>query len=117
MPRKPASATLKGFERLQADKLLTMREQPRRPLRYWSLYRADKPERPSILGGVVLALCALFLSYMAVWMVIHPEPDNAAGDIILDLGLVFVAVWVDRHTIRRWREIRATAQAGPLGPN
>jgi hypothetical protein len=48
---------------------------------------------------------------MAVWMVIHPEPDNIAGDIILDVGLVFVAAWVGRHTIRRWREIRDAARA------
>lgn len=91
-----------------------MHEPPRRPLRYWSLYRADKHGRPSIAGGVVLALCALFLTYMAVWMGIHPEPDNVAGDVILDVVLVSVAVWIDRHTIRHWREIRAIAQASPL---
>lgn len=74
-----------------------------------------KRGRPSTKGGVVLALCALFLAYMAVWMMIHPEPDNIAGDVILDVALVSVAVWVGRHTIRRWREIRANARgACPL---
>jgi hypothetical protein len=63
--------------------------------------------RPSIKGGVVLTLGALFLTYMAVWMVIHPESDNIVGDIILDVVLVSIAIWVGRHTIRRWREIRA----------
>ena len=28
--------------------------------------------RPSLKGGVVLTLGAFFLTYMAVWMVIHP---------------------------------------------
>lgn len=77
----------------------------------------DKRRRPSIKGGVVLALCALFLTYMVVWMVIHPEPDNIAGDVILDVVLVSVAVWVGQHTIRRWREIRAAARACPLDSN
>jgi hypothetical protein len=72
----------------------------------------DKRKRPSTKGGVVLALCALFLIYMTVWMVIHPEPDNIAGDVILDVALVSVAMWVGLHTIRRWREIRA----GSLDP-
>lgn len=93
-----------------------MNESPRRPLRYWSV-RVDKGRRPSITGGVVLAVGALFLTYMAVWMVIHPEPDNIAGDIILDVVLVSVAIWVGRHTIRRWQEIRAAAHACVLDPN
>jgi hypothetical protein len=81
-----------------------MNESRRRPLRNWGV-RVDRRKRPSIKGGVVLAIGAFFLTYMAVWMVIHPEPDNIAGDIILDVALVTVAIWVSRHTIRRWREI------------
>ena len=94
-----------------------MSESPRRPLRYWSLRRVDDRRRPSIRGGVVLSLCALFLIYMAVWMVIHPEPGNIAGDIILDATLIALAVWVARHTVRRWREIHAAARTCALDSN
>ena len=61
----------------------------------------------------MLTLGALFLTYMAAWMVIHPEPDNIVGDIILDVVLVSVSVWVGRHAIRRWREIRDAARLAP----
>lgn len=94
-----------------------MRESHRRPPRYWSLRRADKGRRPSIGGGVALTLCALFLTYMAVWMTIHPEPENIAGDIILDAALIALAAWVARHTVRRWREIRGAARTSPLDSN
>ena len=30
-------------------------------------------------------------------MVIIPDPDDAARDVVVDFGLVFVAVSVDRH--------------------
>jgi hypothetical protein len=65
----------------------------------------------------VLALCALFLIYMAAWMMIHSEPDNIAGDVILDMALASVAIWVGGHTIQHWREIRAAARARPLDSN
>ncbi len=77
----------------------------------------DNRRRPSVRGGVLLTLCALFLTYMAVWMVIHPEPENVAGDIVLDAALVALAVWTDRHTVRRWREIHAAARSCPLDSN
>lgn len=73
--------------------------------------------RPSIKGGLALTLGALFLTYMTVWMVVHPEPDNIVGDIILDVILISVSVWVGRHTIRRWQEIREAARACPLDSN
>lgn len=79
--------------------------------------QVGKRTSPSITGGVLLAVSALFLTYMAVWMVIHPEPDNIAGDVILDVVLVSVAIWVGRHAIRRWREIRVAGRACALGPD
>jgi hypothetical protein len=101
--RAPLSPSAPSPLACRTEKLRAMHESPRRPLRFWSLRRADNHGRPSIKGGVILTLCALFLTYMAVWMAIHPKPENIAGDIILDAALMAVAAWAGRHTVRRWR--------------
>jgi hypothetical protein len=54
---------------------------------------------------------------MTVWMVVHPEPDNIVGDVILDVILISVSVWVGWHTIRRWQKIHEAARACPLDSN
>jgi hypothetical protein len=42
---------------------------------------------------------------MAVWVVIHPRPDNVPGDIILDIAFISLALWVDWLTIQRGRQL------------
>jgi hypothetical protein len=76
-----------------------------RPLRYWGVRYVGERGRPSVWGSILLALFALFLTYMAVWVVIHPGPNNIPGDVILDVAFVSLAVWVDWLTIQRGRQL------------
>ncbi len=79
----------------------------RRPLRYWSLH-VGRRGRPSVGGSVLLAVFAVFLTYLAVWVVVHPGRDNIPGDIIFDVAFASLAIWVDRLAVQRGRHLAAT---------
>jgi hypothetical protein len=76
-----------------------------RPLRYWGVRRIGRGERPSVGGSILLALFAIFLTCLAVLVVITPGPNNIPGDIILDVIFVSLAMWVDWLTIQRGRQL------------
>jgi hypothetical protein len=78
-----------------------MSRTPKRPLRHRGF---SKPTRVCVIASVTLALS---LTYLAVWVVLSPAPENIPGDLILDVAFVALAVWVDRLAIRRAREIPA----------
>ena len=83
-----------------------------RPWRYWS---ARRHAEPSLGRSILLALFAVFLTYHAVGLAIHPAPDNIPGDIIMDAAFAALAIWVDRIAIQRARETFAIRKR--LAPN
>ena len=67
--------------------------------------------RPSVGGTCVASAFAILLTYTALFYAVTPDPNNIPGTVIIDAGLVLLALWVDWHVIRRWREIASGTHA------